>query len=58
MSKDHRKSKITGLSTTSIGHSPHYESRQGLYQKMGFYPIAPYYDNPISGTAFMELVLD
>jgi ribosomal protein S18 acetylase RimI-like enzyme len=28
-----------------------------LYRSMGFVEIAPYYDSPVPGTAYMELVL-
>ncbi|MDK2897017.1 MAG: hypothetical protein PWP04_1137 [Candidatus Atribacteria bacterium] len=30
---------------------------RAIYQQMGFYPIPPYYDNPIEGAEFMELKL-
>lgn len=29
-----------------------------MYQSLGFKTIAPYYDNPVKGAAFMELDLD
>ncbi|MDI3543669.1 MAG: hypothetical protein PWP57_1274 [Candidatus Atribacteria bacterium] len=29
-----------------------------LYTEMGFYPISPYYDNPLEGAEFMELNLE
>jgi putative acetyltransferase len=28
-----------------------------MYRSMGFHAIEPYYDNPVAGTVFMELIL-
>jgi ribosomal protein S18 acetylase RimI-like enzyme len=33
------------------------ESAMRLYDAMGFVRIAPYYDSPIAGTVFLELLL-
>jgi len=30
---------------------------RSLYQALGFVPIAPYYDNPLPGTDYLEIVL-
>ena len=29
-----------------------------LYAQLGFVPMAPYYDTPVAGTAFLALTLD
>jgi putative acetyltransferase len=36
---------------------PAMTEAQTLYRAYGFAPIPPYYENPISGTVFMELLL-
>jgi GNAT superfamily N-acetyltransferase len=36
---------------------PGMEQAQVLYERLGFQDIAPYTDNPIAGTRFLELVL-
>lgn len=36
---------------------PGMEQAQALYERLGFRDIAPYTDNPIAGTRFLELVL-
>jgi GNAT superfamily N-acetyltransferase len=37
---------------------PGMESAQALYEQLGFREIAPYTDNPVEGTRFLELELD
>jgi ribosomal protein S18 acetylase RimI-like enzyme len=36
---------------------PTMAEAQSLYRKLGFVPIAPYYETPIVGTVFMAKVL-
>ncbi len=36
---------------------PSMTAARALYQSLGFRPIAPYYESPIAGTAFLELDL-
>jgi ribosomal protein S18 acetylase RimI-like enzyme len=36
---------------------PGMEQAQALYEQLGFQDIAPYTDNPIAATRFLELVL-
>ena len=37
---------------------PFMEAARRIYKEMGFYPILPYYDNPLEGVEFMELNLE
>jgi putative acetyltransferase len=37
---------------------PGMEAAQALYEQLGFREIAPYTDNPVEGTRFLELELD
>jgi len=37
---------------------PEMERAQALYRRLGFRPIAPYYESPIAGTSFLELTLE
>ena len=36
---------------------PSMTDAQGLYQRLGFVPTAPYYDTPVQGTVFLALRL-
>jgi ribosomal protein S18 acetylase RimI-like enzyme len=51
------RAKLQGYKKLRLDTLPAMLNARELYRKMGFYQIEPYYDNPISGTAFMELIL-
>lgn len=46
-----------GYSRMRLDTLPELVAAQGLYGAFGFRPIPPYYDTPIAGTLFFELVL-
>ena len=43
-----------GFEAIRLDTLPGMSSAQGLYARLGFYEIAPYYDTPIAGTRFLE----
>lgn len=45
----YRSMKLDSLGTMAAA--------QGLYASLGFRPTAPYYDNPIPGATYLELIL-
>jgi ribosomal protein S18 acetylase RimI-like enzyme len=47
-----------GYRAVRLDALPSMEAAQRLYRRLGFRAIGPYRFNPVSGTAFMELVLD
>ncbi len=46
-----------GYQAMRLDTLPTMTEAQTLYRAFGFAPIPPYYDNPIPGTVFMELLL-
>lgn len=46
-----------GYSRMRLDTLPELVAAQGLYRDLGFRPVPPYYDTPIAGTLFFELVL-
>ncbi len=51
------EARILGYRTIRLDTLPQMGDAQALYGKLGFRDIDPYYDTPIAGTRFMELVL-
>lgn len=47
-----------GYKSVRLDTLPHLHTAIAMYRKMGFQEIAPYNDNPIQGTLFMELKLE
>ena len=53
-----REARGIGYGLIRLDTLPSMSNAQGLYRDLGFYPIAPYNDNPVPGAVFMELVLN
>jgi ribosomal protein S18 acetylase RimI-like enzyme len=51
------EAKRLGYRKLRLDTLPEMQAARGLYQRLGFRPIAPYNHNPIPGTAFLELEL-
>jgi ribosomal protein S18 acetylase RimI-like enzyme len=49
--------KDVGYDRMRLDTLPEMAAAQRLYRELGFHPIAPYCQNPIKGTEFLELVL-
>ena len=46
-----------GYTRMRLDTLPEMQAAQSLYELLGFYDIAPYYDNPILGKRCLEVVL-
>ena len=52
------EARVIGYKTMRLDTMPgRMDTAIALYQHIGFKEIAPYYDSPVAGTKFMELVL-
>jgi putative acetyltransferase len=49
--------KEIGYASVVLDTLPTMQEARQLYARMGFRPIAPYYESPVEGTAFLQLSL-
>ena len=52
-----RLGRIAGYTRMRLDTFSHLAAATKLYRSMGFYDIAPYYDNPFDEVVFMEKLL-
>jgi ribosomal protein S18 acetylase RimI-like enzyme len=53
-----QEARGAGYHRIRLDSLPEMTSALSLYRKLGFREIAPYRENPIQGTVFLELQLD
>jgi len=52
-----REAEAIGYREMRLDTLPSMTGAIALYRRMGFVPMAPYYDTPVAGTLFMRRVL-
>jgi len=53
-----REAKSRGYCAVRLDTLPRMTEARKLYERVGFTEIGAYYETPIEGTVFLELVLD
>lgn len=53
-----KEAKLIGYSAILLDTLPSMRQAQALYASLGFVARRPYFDSPIPGNVFMELILD